>query len=313
MIDVSIIIISYNHFDVLNECLKSILNNEISDRYEIIIIDNKSEIDNPSDNILKNSKIKLFQNSENIGWPSAINQGISLANGKYILIVDNDILFKNKLIEYFIETSKKYNDEVILAPQLLDSMGNVQQSIEDFVSISNQVGQTFFLNYFFPKSKFFNKAHENYKIFEEIKSVEMVMGACIFFSKKLGSYVNYFNSEYFFYSADTEFCLKLKKAGFKVLYCSTQKVVHLGSISSGTRKSIMDEYFAKDFILFLRNNYSKIVATILTTFFLISLLNRILSWTIIGVLTFRYKYLLKSYSLLIKFIYTGKIILNFNL
>jgi len=310
MIDVSIIIISYNHFNILNETIESILNNEISDKYEIIVIDNDSEEGNLHDKILKNSKIKIFQNGKNIGWPSAINQGILLANGKYILIVDNDVLFKNKLIDSFIKISNQYNDEVILAPQLLDSMGNVQHSIKDFTSIYNQFGEAFFLNYLFPKSKHFNKSHENYKIFKKIKSVEMVLGACMFFAKKQASDLLFFNNDYFFYCSDTEFCLRQKQAGMKVLYCSTQQVVHLGSISSSTVKFTMNQYYAKDFILFLRNNYSQIVTTVLAIFFLLSLLNRIFIWAIIGVITFRYKYFLKSYSLLIKFYFSVKYLIK---
>ena len=122
MVDLSIIIVSYNTAQITLDCLNSIvksLDNRIN--YEIIIIDNASS-DNSIQNIkyqisnIKNTyqksniSFKLIENKTNTGFARANNQGVKVAQGKYILFINSDVVVEKidfqELVAYFEKNAK---------------------------------------------------------------------------------------------------------------------------------------------------------------------------------------------------------------
>ncbi len=74
IIDISVLIISFNCWDLLDACLKSIYSSEDPFK-EIIIVDNNSA-DNTCEKLKSDyPEIILIENSENVGHPRAVNQG----------------------------------------------------------------------------------------------------------------------------------------------------------------------------------------------------------------------------------------------
>src|SRR3989344_8410545 len=101
MIDLSIVIVSYNGKEFLRNCVLSIREN-ISNKikYEIIIVDNASADGSPSEiSNLKSqiSNLKIILNKENVGFSRANNQGIK-ASGKsrYVLFLNPDTMVYEK-------------------------------------------------------------------------------------------------------------------------------------------------------------------------------------------------------------------------
>jgi GT2 family glycosyltransferase len=300
MIDVSIIILSYNHFDMLNKTIKGIISKVKLVNYEIIIIDNASTDGDINEYLVQNQKIKIFKNVKNIGWPAAINQGLSYAQGKYICIIDNDVLLLDDVLSYFLTLSRSYDDTAIFAPRVVDGDNNLQTSAEDFPTIVNQVGMAFFLSALFPSFKFLNSWHIVHQANGNIIPVDMVIGACMFFPKFIASNINGFESKYFFYYSDTDFCLMHKKNNGKVLYCPAVSVIHYGGVATKGTKLNGNHHFAKDTITFYKKNYPGWKAFIFITLNIISSLNRFIVWGTAGLFTFNKSLLIKAYYLLIR-------------
>ncbi|MEP7147131.1 MAG: glycosyltransferase, partial [bacterium] len=93
-IDLSIVIVTWNSCDEINDCLESIIKNINDLKYEIIVVDNNS-----SDGTLeklrifreKNSDIlKIIINKENSGYTKACNTGINSSSGRNILLLNPD-------------------------------------------------------------------------------------------------------------------------------------------------------------------------------------------------------------------------------
>lgn len=108
---ISIIITCYNCEKYIDECIKSIINLEIKNLYEIIVVDDNSSDD--SYNVLKKyenkSNIKIHHNEENLGVQKSRNKGIELAKYKYIMVIDGD----DKLKERDNKKKETYIDEAI--------------------------------------------------------------------------------------------------------------------------------------------------------------------------------------------------------
>ena len=103
MIDVSIILVNYNTYNLVLECIESIEKFTTKNSYEIIVVDNNSP-DRSIENL--NSifpYVKLILNEENSGFGAGNNLGFTKAIGKYTFFLNSDTLFCNDSLYYFID------------------------------------------------------------------------------------------------------------------------------------------------------------------------------------------------------------------
>src|SRR3972149_2509597 len=106
--DLSIIIVNYNTKELLLDCLGSIKKNTKKISYEIILVDNAST--DGSVEILRRLKspdVKVVLNRENFGFSKANNQGIKIAKGRYVLLLNSDTKVQDSILTEMIE----YMDE----------------------------------------------------------------------------------------------------------------------------------------------------------------------------------------------------------
>jgi hypothetical protein len=89
-INVSVIIVSYNSFEFLNECLNSFFKFCTSTINEVIVVDNASTEGNVESVINKYRNVNLIKNNKNLGFAAANNIGLKYARGKYTLFLNND-------------------------------------------------------------------------------------------------------------------------------------------------------------------------------------------------------------------------------
>lgn len=209
--DVSIIIVNYNKFDILRNCLASIVKYTKDLSYEIIIIDNNSSEGSIKEVTDKFQKIVLIQNKSNVGFAAANNQGIKIANGQYCLILNNDTEFFKDGIKEVHDYAESFSSDVVIGCQLLNSNGSKQESAIQFPSLLNIFTENFFLYKLFPKNKFFNKYYLNEISLTSPTNVDVVKGAFLFTKTELLKKVKGFDERFFFYSEETDLCYRLKK------------------------------------------------------------------------------------------------------
>ena len=119
--DISIIIVSYNNFQLLENCIRSIEYFTKKNSYEVIVVDNNSNEGDVSKLLTSHQNTILIQNSSNLGFGAANNQGIQIAKGKYCLFLNNDTEFLEDSIYKVIEFYEKNNKRVLLGCKLLNS------------------------------------------------------------------------------------------------------------------------------------------------------------------------------------------------
>lgn len=114
----TIMIPTYNHADTFEAALKSALNQEEFDDYEILIINNNPEgTNNDTFTVVNenyNSKILYYVNEQNIGMCGNWNRGVELAKGKYIVMLHDDDLLSSYHLKTVYNAIKKYNLEGII-------------------------------------------------------------------------------------------------------------------------------------------------------------------------------------------------------
>jgi len=206
---VSIIILNWNGLDFTKKCLASIKSKTPCPDYEIIVVDNGSdakEVRELKKMRAKKAIGKLVLNGSNRGFSGGNNQGIKIAEGDYLLLLNNDTtLTKNWLVE-LAKTAEK-------DPKI----GIVGPNIESYC----QPGVVFGGGYV----DISGAARHSYS--KEEGDAEQVGGAALFFKRavleKIGGLDEGFNPIYF---EETDFCARARKAGFRVVFTPKSKVIH---------------------------------------------------------------------------------------
>lgn len=135
--DVSIIIVNWNTRDALRDCLNSIYEQGGQSSFEIIVIDNAS-IDGSAQMVKTEfSDVILIQNRDNKGYAGAANQGIAVSKGRYVLIVNSDIIIYDGAIDKVVKYADTRNDAAIVTCQVLQDSQTVQMTCFRFPSLIN--------------------------------------------------------------------------------------------------------------------------------------------------------------------------------
>jgi len=146
MPEVSIIIVSYNTKNLTLSCISSVVKEGSKLSKEIIIVDNGSR-DGSLESIAaidtKKSEIpiRLIKNDENLGFSKANNQGIKIAKGKYILLLNSDTQVEKRAIIELIEFAEKNPEAGVVGPKLLNPDRTVQPSVFNLPTVSRAIQQ----------------------------------------------------------------------------------------------------------------------------------------------------------------------------
>lgn len=217
MTDLSIIIVNYNTRKLLDECLESIGGKE-KDNPEIIVIDNASS-DNSVEFIKQKYKsVCLTENKENLGFSKANNQGIKVAKGEYVLLLNSDTITNKKALEGLVEFAKKHPNAGVVGARLLNDDNSIQPSVFHLPSMYGAF-QEYWLNIRGSFEKYVPKG-------DEPVEVEAIVGAAFLIPKKMMEQVGLLDERYFMYFEDLDYCRRVKRAGYKIYYLPQLEIIH---------------------------------------------------------------------------------------
>jgi O-antigen biosynthesis protein len=254
-IDVSIITVNYNSTELLKNCLESIEKFTQGINFEIIVVDNNSmtgDIDGIQQDF---NGLTLIKNKVNKGFGAANNQGVKIAKGKYVLLLNNDtILFENSIKKVFDFAESSEGNEIISC-KLLNEDKSVQKSVYDFPTLLNVLTSNLFLYLLFPNSKYFNKYHLMNKGINRITEVDVVTGAFLFMHRKVFEGLGGFDERFFFYMDDTDLCYRHKKNNGKIIYFPETAIIHLKGKSAKGESWFKNKYQSLSIIKFFQKHF----------------------------------------------------------
>lgn len=225
--DISVLIISFNCWGLLNACLKSIYYSDVFFK-EVIVIDNAS-IDGSIENLKKfYPDVQLFQNDKNVGHTRAVNQGCKLSNGKYILLLDADTELNIDCVNILATFLFSHPNVSMAAPKTYLSDGSLQDSGKNFPSPINGIfGRQSYLTRLFPGNPFSRRylVLTNNDLSEPIP-VEYVSAACMLFRRNVYNKVGEWDEQYHSYWVDADWCKRIQLTGGKIYYIPQAVIVH---------------------------------------------------------------------------------------
>lgn len=226
-VDISIIIVNYNNFNLLDNCIASIIKFTKKVSYEIIVVDNNSPELGIDNIISKYPEINFIKNNINAGFSAANNSALKIAKGNYTLFLNNDTVFIENTLKYLIEYYELLNEKIILACRLLNQDLSIQSSIAELPSISNIIGANLFLYKLFPNSKMINKFHFKLEQINQPIDVGVAFGAFLLSKTEYYKQLNGFDESFFFYAEEMDLCKRFINSGGRIIYHPGTSVIHL--------------------------------------------------------------------------------------
>jgi GT2 family glycosyltransferase len=240
---ISIIILNYNAGNLLLECIESIVNSNYKN-LEIIVVDNVSK-DN-SHNICKEkfANIILIENKKNLGYCGGNNIGIENANGKFLVILNPDVIVESDWLNQLLIAFKKYGDG-LYQPKILATTNH-----STIISAGNMI-QLF--GFGFSRGK----GEEDVGQYEKDEEVGYASGTCLFSSSDIFRKIGNFDSYLFAYHDDLDLCWRGRLKGIKSFYVHNSIVYHPLESYSFKWNSFKFFLMERNRIYCLRKNFSK--------------------------------------------------------
>ena len=239
---VSVIIVSYNVRGFLENLLASLRRALAGVASEIIVIDNFSD-DDTVEFIKKDfPEVMLIENRTNEGFGKANNEGVKVASGEYLLIINPDAVVQEDTVKEMIEFMTTHTDAGAASCKVLNADGTLQKSCRrgfptPWVAFTKISG----LSSLLPRTKIFGKYNLTYLNPEEVHEVDAIGGSFMFIPRRIFLEVKGFDEDYFMYGEDIDICYKIKKAGYKVYYTPQTTAIHFKGES--TRRSNINQTY----------------------------------------------------------------------
>jgi GT2 family glycosyltransferase len=249
MMDLSIIIVDWNTKEYLLPCLKSIFEEGQGTGWEVIVVDNGTR-DGSREELKKVfPSAHLIENEKNFGFAKAANQGLQKASGRYALLLNPDTQVKSGAIERLVSFMDAHSDVGVAGAQLLNADGTKQNSIANFPSLGTELLNKSLLRWLFPKK--FPGKERNYS---EPIEVDSVIGACMMVRRDTLDQVGLLDEDYFLFLEETDWCYRMKKAGWKIYHVPQAEIYHFQGKSAETvKKRARVEFYRSRYHFFKKN------------------------------------------------------------
>ena len=254
MKDVSIIVLTYNQWNLTRQTLESIQNviGQGLLSLEVIVVDNGS-VEPIIENIRRDFPwVLIVDNGVNLGFSAGNNRGVEIASGKYVLFLNSDTKIFPETLPFLLdrmEEDKKIGIatcKVVFGSGLIDPASHrgfptpwralaYYLGLEKIANWIEKVGGS---NILTKKIKLlFCGYHLGYLDLEVPHEIDACRGAFLLIRSELGKELGWWDEQFFMYGEDLDLCYRVKDKGFRVMYFPQVKIVHFKH-SSGLKVDI---------------------------------------------------------------------------
>ncbi|KKS23415.1 MAG: Glycosyltransferase/rhamnosyltransferase [Candidatus Nomurabacteria bacterium GW2011_GWC2_41_8] len=222
MIELSVVIVTYNSEKQIGLLLDSIYKDRGNIDLEVIVLDNNSA--DASLLVVRNHKTKplCIQMGSNTGFSIAVNQGLKKAKGNYLLLLNPDTVVQKGTLKKLLDFAKNTSPFGAVSPRLLNPDGKPQASVYKFPTITNAI-----MKNFFNCQNCFGK----YLPDNRVQKVDVATMAAFLIPRTTFKMVGGLDEKYFMYYEDVDYCRRLHESKLPVYYLPSAKIKHVHGAS----------------------------------------------------------------------------------
>lgn len=238
LMDVSIVIVSFNTREVLRECLASIERERGGLRLEIFVVDNHSSDGSPEMVEAEFPSVRVLRSDVNLGFGAANNLAFPEATGRYVVLLNSDAFLCPGSLELAVRHMDEHPAAGLGGGRLVGRDHSWQPSARMFPSLRTDFFVMTGLASKFPASRIFGAFDRTWADPSAAAEVDWVPGAFSILRAEVLNRVGYFDPAFFLYSEEVDLCRRIKAAGYRIWYWPDIVVIHIGGESSRQIKSM---------------------------------------------------------------------------
>ena len=239
---------------------------------EIILVDNGSTDASVQRIGASHPAVRVIENGCNNGFARACNQGLAAARGTYVLFLNNDAYLPADALDRFAEDFAALPRAALIGGQLIGEDGMPQRSAGVAPTFLSELGVR-------------RRRQPDVSNATQPVEVETLVGACMAFRRELADMAGRMDEAFFFYFEETEWCVRLRRQGWKVMVDPRVRVTHLkGASTRAVRRDAQVEMF-RSRLLYYWKTMPPLLALSLMIWRVARLLVNALSYLLAGVLT----------------------------
>jgi N-acetylglucosaminyl-diphospho-decaprenol L-rhamnosyltransferase len=242
----SIVIVNWNTRDLLLDCLTSI--HAHASQYELVVVDNGSTDGSAAAVQREYPDVKTISHTENQGYARANMIGFRATNGPYVLFLNSDTIIQSDAVTCLIDFLEREPQCAACGPRLVQPDGKTQPFA---------FGNDPKLGYLLARASARIGIRAPLHDWEStaVQAVDWISGACLLVRRSAFEQVGGFDERIFMYFEDNDLCLRLRSAGWQVVYDPLVAITHTGgaSLSSCAHRR---EYYYRSLLYFYSKHYS---------------------------------------------------------
>lgn len=241
--DISVITVNYNGFHDTCEFIDSWVLTVMSVSYEIIVIDNGSTTNEALSLQEKYPFIRTLRSEKNLGFAGGNNLGISIAQGKYLFLLNNDIIITSDTIHLLVRRLVSSNKIAGVSPLIRDYTNPHAIQFAGYTKLSSITLR--------------NRAIGRGRINKDrypARRTPYLHGAAMLVKKKVVDKLGPMPEDYFLYYEELDWCTYMNMEGYELWYDPACEVWHKDSSSTGKGSPLQYYYLSRNRLLYAYRN-----------------------------------------------------------
>ncbi len=282
VLDLSIVIVNWNTQHVIIECLESVYAHLGELHAEVIVIDNASTDNSVNEIIIKFPQVTLIANDTNRGFAGANNQGMKLATGRFVLLLNPDTVVLDDAFTKSIEYANDNPDVGVVGCQVMESSDSIQRTCFRYPSILNTFLWLSGAVTFKPLSRIAGRAAYGPWDRRNEREVDVVSGMFMLVRREALEQVGLMDEEYFVFAEEADWCYRFNKAGWRCMFAPVGRILHVDGGSKSTNQTSVRMYvqLQKSSLRFHRKQLGLVHWMLCKLLFITTMSIRMLWWLI---------------------------------
>jgi GT2 family glycosyltransferase len=235
---VSVVIVNWNAGSALRACVAALLASDGGNPQQVIVVDNASTDGSQTGLASAHPAVELIQNSTNVGFARAVNQGLRAARGQFAIVLNPDVILEPAAVPRLMQFMATQPDAGVAGPRLLDPDGTVQGSARrDPSAWTGLFGRSAPLTRLFPNNPVSQRELPAFSVEGDAPvQVDWLSGACLVVRRTAWERVGLLDERFFLFWEDADWCLRFRQAGWGVYYVPAARGTHAVGISRARRR-----------------------------------------------------------------------------
>lgn len=260
--ELSIVVISFNTREMTHDCLSSVVSGLGDLSAELIVVDNAST-DGSADMIAQSfPQATLIRNTDNRGFAAANNQAFKVAKGHFILLLNSDTLVLGNVLSRSVAFLRENPSVAAMGCRVLNPDRTLQRTCSMEPSLLNLTLMLFALDKLRHPRWFGRYQYRHWDRLSQ-KDVEVISGCYLMTRATIFASVGALDESFFFFGEETDWCMRVRKAGWRCTLAPIGEIIHYGGGSVKKLNHSRDVMLTDALVRLHRKHHGRLVSALI--------------------------------------------------